>query len=93
MARLQTFHDVIRAFRPHPEVENADAEGLPRGRQTVGLLQRRIVQETYVGHVGKEANKLEEVEAVLIAIGWAYWQHRGNELFSASSPVIKASAS
>ncbi len=31
-------------------------------RQTVGLLRRRMVQETYVVHVGKEANKLEEVE-------------------------------
>lgn len=31
-------------------------------KQTVGLLQRRVVQETYVAHVGKEANKLELVK-------------------------------
>jgi hypothetical protein len=63
-ARLQTYRDVVDAFRTHPEAKSADAEGRPCGRGTVGLL-RRMVQETYVAHVGKEANKLEAVAAGL----------------------------
>jgi hypothetical protein len=64
-ARLQTFRDVIREFRTHPEAKSAGWNGRPCGRGTVGLLRRRVVQETYVAHVGKEANKFEEVEAGL----------------------------
>jgi hypothetical protein len=45
-ARLQTYRDVVAAFRTHPEAKSADAEGRPCGRQTVGLLRRRVVQET-----------------------------------------------
>jgi hypothetical protein len=64
-ARLQTFRDVFREFRVHPEAKSADASGRACDRQTIGLLRRRVVRETYVAHVGKEANKLEEVEAGL----------------------------
>jgi hypothetical protein len=64
-ARLQVYRDVVREFRTHPEAKSAGAHGRACGRQTVGLLARRVVQETYVAHVGKEANKLEEVEAGL----------------------------
>jgi hypothetical protein len=64
-ARLQTYRDVVREFRTHPEAKSADAQGRACGRQTAGLLRRRVVQETYLAHIGKEANKLEEVEAGL----------------------------
>jgi hypothetical protein len=64
-ARLQTFRDVIGEFRTHPEAKSLGPDGKPCGRHTQGLLRRRVVQETYVSHVGKEANKLEEVEAGL----------------------------
>ncbi len=30
-ARLQTYHDVVREFRTHPEAKSADAEGKPCG--------------------------------------------------------------
>lgn len=63
--QLQTFRDVIHEFRTHPEAKSCGPEGRPCDRQTVGLLGRRVVQETYIVHVGKEANKLEEVEAGL----------------------------
>lgn len=62
-ARLQTFRDVVREFRTHPEAKSADSEGRACSRRTVGMLERRLVEESYVAHVGKEANKLEEVEA------------------------------
>jgi len=61
-AHLQTYGDVLGAFQTHPEAKSADAMGKACTRRTVGLLRRRVVQETYVAHVGKEANKLELVE-------------------------------
>jgi hypothetical protein len=63
--RLQTYRDVVRAFRTHPEAKSAGADGTACDRRTVGLLRRRVVEETYVAHIGKEANKFEEVEAGL----------------------------
>lgn len=64
-ARLQTFRDVIAEFRTHPEAKSADVEGRSCDRRTVGLLKRRVVQETHVSYVGKEANKPKEVGRVL----------------------------
>lgn len=61
--RLQSYRDVMREFRTHPEAKSADAKGAVCDRRTVGLLRRRAVQETVVAHVGKEANKFEDVEA------------------------------
>ena len=60
---LQSYRNVVREFRTHPEAKSAGGDSKACSRQTVGLLQRRTVQERYVIHVGKEANKLEEVEA------------------------------
>lgn len=62
-ARLQSLRDVIGEFQTHPEAKSAGVDGLVCSRRTVGLLSRRKVRETYVTHVGKEANKLEEVQA------------------------------
>lgn len=65
VARVQTYRDVVRAFRTHPEAKSAGPTGQPCDRQTAGLLQRREVRQSIVVHVGKEANKLEEVEVGL----------------------------
>jgi hypothetical protein len=65
-AVLQTFGAYLRQFRHHPEAKSAGADGRPCERQTVGLLQRREVRIGYVVHVGKEANKLEQVEAGIV---------------------------
>lgn len=62
-ARLQSLRDVIGEFQTHPEAKSAGGDGMTCSRRTIGLLQRREVRETYVAHVGKEANKLEEVQA------------------------------
>jgi hypothetical protein len=64
-ARVQSNRDVIARYRVHPEAKSLGLDGVQCGKRTVGLLGRRVVQETYVAHVGKEANKLEEVEAGL----------------------------
>jgi hypothetical protein len=63
VARVQTYRDVLAAFRTHPEAKSVAPNGRPCGRGTVGLLGRRVVRTASLVHLGKEANKLEEVEA------------------------------
>jgi hypothetical protein len=64
--RVKTYRDVLDQYRTHPEAKSlAPDGGLCRGT-TVGLLQRRPVMAEPVTHVGKESNKLEEVEAGLV---------------------------
>jgi hypothetical protein len=75
VARVQTYRDVLAAFRTHPEAKSAGPDGRPCGRGTVGLLGRRVVRTAYLVHLGKEANKLEAVEAGL--------QHNSDEVYTA----------
>jgi len=65
VARVQTYRDVLAAFRTHPEAKSAGPDGRPCDRRTIGLLQRRVVRSLLelTAHVGKESNRLEEVEA------------------------------
>jgi len=67
--------------------------GKPCGRRTIGLLQRRVVRETYVAHVCKEANELEEVEAGSEwdpdVIYTEYGGSRGDAWRLLISPVLK----
>jgi hypothetical protein len=64
--RVKTYRDVLDQYRHHPEAKSlAPDGGLCRGT-TVGLLHHRPVTAESVRHVGKESNKLEEVEAGLV---------------------------
>ncbi len=67
VARVQTYRDVLEDFQHHPEAKSAGPDGQPCTRQTVGLLQRRRVRTVpeLLAYVGKESNRLEEVEAGL----------------------------
>jgi len=66
-AALMTFGAYLRQFKHHPESKSAGGDGLPCGRQAVGLLLRRHIRIRYVVHIGKEANKLEQVEAGIVS--------------------------
>jgi hypothetical protein len=65
VAWVQTYWNMLAAFRTHPDAKSAGPDGRPCDRATVGLLGRRVVRTAYLVHLGKEANKLEEVEAGL----------------------------
>jgi len=65
--RLKTYGDVIRAYRLHPEVKSGDPRGGPCLRSTVGFLPRRHVIGVGVRHIGKESNRLDEVEDGLVS--------------------------
>ena len=62
IARVKSYGDVLREYEYHPEGKCADANGAPCGKQTVGLLGRRHVAIDGFTYIGKESNKLEEVE-------------------------------
>src|SRR5262249_30495114 len=75
VARVQTYRDVLAAFRTHPEAKSIGSDGRPCDRGTVGLLRRQTVRTASLGHLGKEANKLEEVETGL--------EHDPDEVYTA----------
>ena len=65
-ACVKTYGDILCEYEFHPETKCADANGNPCGKQTVGLLYRRHVQIEQIKYIGKESNRLEDVESGLI---------------------------
>ena len=65
-ARVKTYGEVLREYEFHPEPKCADAGGNSCGKQTIGLLQRRHVRIEQVRYIGKESNRLEDVESRMI---------------------------
>jgi len=66
VARVQSNGEVIARYRVHPEAKSLGPDGLPCGKHTVGLLQRRPVRLGELVHIGKESNRLEEVKQGLV---------------------------
>jgi hypothetical protein len=66
VARVKTYGEVLREYEFHHGAKNADAKGKPSGKQTFGLLRRRHVRVERIIYIGKESNRLEEIEAGVI---------------------------
>jgi hypothetical protein len=64
--QVKTYGDVRDDYRAHPEAKSLAPDGAVCRGSTVGVLQRRPVTARYLSHVGKESNRLEEVEAGLV---------------------------
>ena len=64
--RVQTLRDVLRDYRTHPEAKSLGPRGEVCTRSTVGLLIRRPIAAATIHHIGKEANRLEEVNAGIV---------------------------
>jgi hypothetical protein len=62
MARVKSYENVLREYEYHPEAKCADASGAPCKKGTIGLLGRRHVLIDGFVYIGKESNKLQEVE-------------------------------
>jgi hypothetical protein len=62
VARVKSYGDVLREYEFHPEAKCSDAAGAPCGKQTAGLLRRRHIAIDAFDYIGRESNKLEEVE-------------------------------
>jgi hypothetical protein len=61
-ALVQSYGDVIARYSTHPEAKSLGPDGGICGQRTVRLLQRRPVVLGELVHIGKETNRLEEVE-------------------------------
>jgi len=66
VARVKTYGEVLREYEFHLGGKSADAKGKPSGKQTVGLLRRRHVRVERIIYIGRESNRLEEIEAGVI---------------------------
>jgi hypothetical protein len=62
-ARVKTYGEVIREYEFHPESKCAGADGSACDKQTIGLLQRRHIYIDLIKYIGKESNRLEDVDA------------------------------
>lgn len=65
-ARVKTYGDVFTDYEHHPESKCADEHGNICDRQTTGLLYRRHIRIGEIVPIGKESNRLEEVDAGLV---------------------------
>lgn len=77
IARVKSYGEVLEEYEFHEEAKCADASGVPCGKQTVGLLQRRHDTIDWPPRfIGKESNKLEEVEESSVPdAGDVYTEH------------------
>jgi hypothetical protein len=66
LVRVKSYRDVIESYRYRPEYKSNASGGSPCTRTTVGLLERRVIVAGDVIHVGKESNRLGDVEAGLL---------------------------
>jgi hypothetical protein len=64
---VKTYGDVIADYRVHPETTFLDCDGRVCGRHTTGVLRRRPVHAASITYIGKEANRLDDVESGLVA--------------------------
>lgn len=78
VARVKTYGDVLREYEFHPGSKSADAKGQPSGRQTIGLLRRRNIRVEKIIYIGKESNRLEEIESGIV--------HSSQSVYTRSSP-------
>ena len=65
--RLKTYCDIVDDYRTHPESKSGDPRGGRATRGSVGLLPRLHVAAIEIRHIGKESNRLDEVEEGLVA--------------------------
>ncbi len=72
--RVKSYRDVLAEHCGHPEAKGAAPDGGPCARDTDGLLGRRAVECTSIVYVGKESNRVEEVEHGLVH-DWDDVQH------------------
>jgi hypothetical protein len=66
VVEVKTYRDVLADYRRHAETKSLAPSGAVCDGATRGLLRRRPVSAAYVTHVGKESNRLEEVNAGLV---------------------------
>lgn len=62
VARVKSVAEIVADYAAHAESKSADLTGVPAGPETEGQLARRHVEPVYIFRLGKETNRIEEVE-------------------------------
>jgi len=65
-ACLRTYREVLEGYRVHPEPKSAGPDEIPCNRETVGLLRRRSLHVVAIDLIGKESNRMEDVQIGLV---------------------------
>jgi hypothetical protein len=63
---VKTYEEIIDEYRDHPEPKSAGSDGKPCGRATIGLLSRLHVRVGSLHYIGKESNRIEDVQLGLV---------------------------
>ena len=63
---VKSLGQLVEEYRLHPEPKSADRHGHPCDEQTVGLLHRRHVYVGDIVYIGKESNRVEDVQSGLV---------------------------
>jgi hypothetical protein len=63
---VKTYGETTLDYATHPEPKSNSSTGEPCSRQTVGLLALRPVTPTIIVSIGKESNRLEDVQGGLL---------------------------
>lgn len=66
VVRIKTYRDVLDNYRRHPEAKSLGPDGEVCDRKTKGILKRRQIEVMDFAYVGKESNRLEEVQTGLV---------------------------
>ncbi|WP_165960886.1 DNA polymerase [Actinocrispum wychmicini] len=66
VVKVVTYREVLADYSIHPEAKFADAHGEPCGPYTRGRLYRLHVRLGGIDFIGKESNKVDDVQAGLI---------------------------
>ena len=93
MARVKTYGELLREYELHLGAKRADAKGKPSGKQSIGLLLRRHVRVEQIVYIGRESNRLEEIESGIIhaaeSVYTEYPDPRRDEWETKILPVLK----
>jgi hypothetical protein len=67
LALIKSYGQILREYSLHPEYKFHGPGGEPCARDTRGLMRRRTVRAVGTQHIGKEANRLDDVRAGVIS--------------------------
>jgi len=93
-ALVQTYRQIATAYIAHPDAKRLGSDGQVCGRNTAGLLSPRHIDAFHVEQLGKEANRLEQVQAGLAHqaddVYTRYQDHRRDPFKRFAIPALRA---